>query len=136
MVVVTDPGYRTKQSSSNVSYLDPVCGRTTEAQLACKIDVGCNGTYRAETPVLAPFFQPFQSDRVQSDRVPARVQSRVVHGLIGLRLRAACILPDEAVHQIKNDLFRDERIGISFGETFRAEPRALRKPPPVIDVRD
>src|SRR5207248_2435036 len=73
---------------------------------------------------------------VQSDRVPARIQSRVVQSVIRLRLWTARILPEEAVHQIKDDLLRDELVGINFGETFRAKPRALRKPAPVINVSD
>ncbi len=46
------------------------------------------------------------------------------------------MLRDEAVHQIEHDLFCDERVGINFGETSRAESRALREPAPVVDVRD
>ncbi len=60
----------------------------------------------------------------------------MVQSVIRLRLWTARILPEEAVHQIKDDFLRDELAGINFGETFRAKSRTLRKPAPVINVRD
>src|SRR4029453_18719475 len=52
------------------------------------------------------------------------------------RLGTACMLREKTIHQVKYDLFRDERVAINFCKAFRAKPRALRKPAPVVDVRD
>ena len=46
------------------------------------------------------------------------------------------MLREQAVHQIEHHLFCDERAGINFGETSRAEAGALRESAPVVDVRD
>ena len=56
--------------------------------------------------------------------------------VIRLRLRAACILRNQAVHQIEDDFLCDEWVSINFRKTFRAKPRALRKTTPVVDVRN
>ena len=56
--------------------------------------------------------------------------------VIRLRLRTAGILRDETIHQIEHDLFRDQRVAINFSKAFRTEPGTLRKPAPVVDVRD
>src|SRR5437667_1306434 len=60
----------------------------------------------------------------------------MMHSVIRLRLRPPGILRDEAVHQIEHHLSCYEGVGINFGETSRAEPRALRESAPVVDVRD
>src|SRR6184192_2649194 len=56
--------------------------------------------------------------------------------IVRLRLWAASILRDEAVHQIEDDLLCDQRVSINFCKTIFAKPRALRKTTPVIDVRN
>src|SRR4029077_13816028 len=125
-----------RTSASNVLYLYSIGSGVTEPELAGEIDVGCHWTDRTEVPALPPFFQSFQCDGIQSHRVLARIQRGIVHRVIRLRLRPPGILRDEAVHQIQHHFFCAEWIGINFGETSSAEPRALSEPAPVIDVRD
>ena len=54
--------------------------------------------------------------------------------VVRLRLRTTRILRDKAIHQIENNLFCDEWIGINFRKAFRAKARALCEATPVVDV--
>src|SRR5882724_3168250 len=54
--------------------------------------------------------------------------------VVRLRLRATCILRNQAIHQIENDFLRNEWVSIDFCKAFRSKPRAMREPTPVIDV--
>ena len=59
-----------------------------------------------------------------------------MHRIVRLRLRTASVLRDEAVHQIENDFFCDNRIAINLRKTFRAKTRTLSEATPVVDVRN
>ena len=59
-----------------------------------------------------------------------------MNGVIRLRLRPACVLRNQAIHQIEDHLLCDEWIRINFCKAFRAKTRALRKTTPIVNVRD
>src|SRR4030095_11539338 len=67
-------------------------------------------------------------------RIFARIERGVMDCIVRLRLWAAGILGDKAVHQVKGDFLRNDRIAVNFSETFGAKTRALSKATPVIDI--
>src|SRR2546423_2808310 len=123
-----------EKSSPNIFYLDAIRRGVTQADLTGITDIGSHWAYRRQTPSRAPLFEILQRGGIQSDRVPACIECGMVNRVVRLRLRAASILRDEAIHQIENHFLCDDWITIDLREAFCAKTRALSKAPPVIDV--
>src|SRR6266487_686703 len=85
-------------SSSDIFYLDPIRRGVTQADLTGITDIGSQWANRRETAACAPLFEILQSDGIQSDRVLACIQCGMMNRIVRLRLRAASILRDEAIH--------------------------------------
>src|SRR5215469_2377353 len=91
-------------SPSDILDLDPIRCRVTETELTGEVDVRRKATDRRQACAGTPLLQAFQCDRIQGHRVFARVQRGMMQRVVRLRLWAARILRDEAIHQIKDDL--------------------------------
>src|SRR5437870_12764341 len=92
-----------KASSPDISYLDPVGRRVTEAELTGEADVGRNWADWMQTRSYAPFFQTLQANGVQSDQVHPCVQRGMMKRVIPLRVRNSCILRNQALHRIEDE---------------------------------
>src|SRR4030095_3006931 len=87
-----------KTSSANIFDLDPIRRGVTQADLTGITDIGSQWADRRETAPRAPLFEILQRNGIQSDRVLACIQCGMVNRVVRLRLRAASILRDEAIH--------------------------------------
>ena len=65
---------------------------------------------RRKLGLRAPCIDPLERERIDGDRIFAREKGGVMHGVIGLRLRAAGILGGQSIHDIEDNFLADERI--------------------------
>src|SRR5215471_2338524 len=78
--------------------LRPNRALSCQAYLTSVIDIGSHWTERRETAPCAPLFEILQRDGIQSHRVLARIQRRMMNRIVRLRLRSTSVLRDESIH--------------------------------------
>ena len=102
-------------SPVDISNLNPgeVC--TTDPQLTSEEDVGRQGSDRWKPGARTPFLDLPESGYIDRDRVLAREKRRVMQGVIGLRLRAARIFGDQAIHNVENNFLADRGMVVKLG---------------------
>src|SRR4029077_4081997 len=87
-----------KTSSANIFDLDPIRRGVTQADLTGITDIGSQWADRRQTAACAPLFEILQCYGIQSDRILACIECGIMNRVVGLGLRAASILRDEAIH--------------------------------------
>ena len=68
-----------------------------------------SGVIGAKPRFHPPFLDLAHHHRIDGDRIFAGENRRMMHRVIGMRLRAPGILRDQAVHDVEHDLLADER---------------------------
>src|SRR6266480_957386 len=94
-------------SRPDVAHFDDL--GVANSQLTGRLDVLRQGSDRREPRPGPPFLDLANSQSIDRDRIFAREDRGVMHGIVRLRLRTARILRHQSIHDVEDDLRPHDR---------------------------